>query len=79
MPEIVGIVLLREALSAHFWTNLLCDPTKPYKMNKAWLAVALVFVGCCSNVVFLELLIKPHPGSGNIITFAQVRGGVEMC
>jgi len=40
-------------------------------MNKAWLAVALVFVGCCSNVVFLELLIKPHPGSGNIITFAQ--------
>ena len=24
----------------------------------AWFAVSLVFLGCCSNVVFLELLIK---------------------
>lgn len=39
--------------------------------NKAWLAVFLVFLGCCSNVVFLELLVTAHPGSGNIITFAQ--------
>lgn len=34
-------------------------------------AIGLVFVGCCSNVVFLELLIKEDPGSGNIITFSQ--------
>jgi len=40
-------------------------------VSKAWLAVFLVFIGCCSNVVFLELLITAHSGSGNIITFAQ--------
>lgn len=33
--------------------------------------IGLVFVGCCSNVVFLELLVKECPSSGNIITFAQ--------
>ncbi|KAL4226904.1 hypothetical protein ACF0H5_014882 [Mactra antiquata] len=33
--------------------------------------IALVFVGCCSNVVFLELLVSEHPGAGNIITFMQ--------
>lgn len=37
----------------------------------AWFAVCLVFLGCCSNVVFLELLIKNDPGAGNIITFGQ--------
>ncbi|XP_022255714.1 UDP-xylose and UDP-N-acetylglucosamine transporter-like isoform X1 [Limulus polyphemus] len=31
----------------------------------------LVYFGCCSNVVFLELLTSEAPGSGNIITFAQ--------
>ncbi|XP_053261717.1 UDP-xylose and UDP-N-acetylglucosamine transporter [Podarcis raffonei] len=35
------------------------------------LAVGLVFGGCCSNVVFLELLIREFPGCGNLITFAQ--------
>ncbi|XP_063165002.1 nucleotide sugar transporter SLC35B4 [Candoia aspera] len=35
------------------------------------LAVGLVFGGCCSNVVFLELLVREFPGSGNLITFAQ--------
>ncbi|KAG8576789.1 hypothetical protein GDO81_009973 [Engystomops pustulosus] len=35
------------------------------------LAVALVFSGCCSNVVFLELLARNFPGCGNIVTFAQ--------
>lgn len=40
-------------------------------MMGALLAVSMVFFGCCSNVVFLELLISAHPGSGNIITFAQ--------
>ncbi|XP_017198174.1 nucleotide sugar transporter SLC35B4 isoform X2 [Oryctolagus cuniculus] len=35
------------------------------------LAVSLVFAGCCSNVVFLELLARKHPGCGNIVTFAQ--------
>lgn len=34
-------------------------------------AITLVFVGCCSNVVFLELLVRDFPGSGNIITFCQ--------
>ncbi|XP_064785319.1 UDP-xylose and UDP-N-acetylglucosamine transporter [Oncorhynchus masou masou] len=34
-------------------------------------AVLLVFVGCCSNVVFLELLVRKFPGCGNIVTFAQ--------
>uniref|UniRef100_A0A1B6JWF0 Sugar phosphate transporter domain-containing protein n=1 Tax=Homalodisca liturata TaxID=320908 RepID=A0A1B6JWF0_9HEMI len=33
--------------------------------------IASVFIGCCSNVVFLELLVKEDPGSGNLITFAQ--------
>ncbi|KAM8974839.1 nucleotide sugar transporter SLC35B4 [Pelodytes ibericus] len=34
-------------------------------------AVGLVFSGCCSNVVFLELLARNFPGCGNIVTFAQ--------
>ncbi|XP_074998636.1 nucleotide sugar transporter SLC35B4 isoform X2 [Calonectris borealis] len=34
-------------------------------------AVGLVFGGCCSNVVFLELLVRPFPGCGNIVTFSQ--------
>ncbi|XP_031838444.1 ER GDP-fucose transporter [Nomia melanderi] len=39
-------------------------------MNAA-IAIACVFIGCCSNVVFLELLVKEDPGSGNLITFSQ--------
>ncbi|XP_077196474.1 nucleotide sugar transporter SLC35B4 isoform X2 [Paroedura picta] len=35
------------------------------------LALGLVFSGCCSNVVFLELLVREFPGCGNLITFAQ--------
>ncbi|XP_017793632.1 PREDICTED: UDP-xylose and UDP-N-acetylglucosamine transporter [Habropoda laboriosa] len=35
------------------------------------IAICCVFLGCCSNVVFLELLVKDDPGSGNLITFAQ--------
>lgn len=38
---------------------------------KALTAVIFVFVGCCSNVVFLEYLVKDDPGSGNLITFSQ--------
>ncbi|XP_074488499.1 UDP-xylose and UDP-N-acetylglucosamine transporter [Sebastes fasciatus] len=34
-------------------------------------AMVLVFVGCCSNVVSLELLVRQFPGCGNIVTFAQ--------
>lgn len=33
--------------------------------------IGLVFIGCCSNVIFLELLTNKFPGSGNLITFAQ--------
>ena len=44
-----------------------------YKIEnmRAAIAVLCVFLGCCSNVVFLELLVKEDPGSGNLITFAQ--------
>ncbi|XP_012231420.1 UDP-xylose and UDP-N-acetylglucosamine transporter isoform X2 [Linepithema humile] len=35
------------------------------------IAVLCVFLGCCTNVVFLELLVKDDPGSGNLITFSQ--------
>jgi len=38
---------------------------------KAQLAILLVLVGCCSNVVFLELLVKQDPGVGNLVTFSQ--------
>ncbi|XP_061576996.1 UDP-xylose and UDP-N-acetylglucosamine transporter [Cololabis saira] len=34
-------------------------------------AIVLVFVGCCSNVVSLELLVREFPGCGNLVTFAQ--------
>jgi len=34
-------------------------------------AIIVVFIGCCSNVIFLELLIKDDAGSGNLITFSQ--------
>ncbi|CAD5117819.1 DgyrCDS6567 [Dimorphilus gyrociliatus] len=39
-------------------------------MSPLW-AIIFVFVGCCSNVVFLELLAREKPGCGNIVTFAQ--------
>uniref|UniRef100_L7M6B5 Putative solute carrier family 35 member b4 n=1 Tax=Rhipicephalus pulchellus TaxID=72859 RepID=L7M6B5_RHIPC len=35
------------------------------------LATAFVFLGCCTNVFFLELLVKEHPGCTNLITFSQ--------
>lgn len=38
---------------------------------RAAVAVLCVFLGCCTNVVFLELLVKDDPGSGNLITFSQ--------
>lgn len=38
---------------------------------KAAVAISLVFVGCCTNVVFMELLVKADPGSGNLVTFLQ--------
>ena len=38
---------------------------------KAQLAILMVFVGCGSNVIFLELMINEDPGSGNLITFSQ--------
>lgn len=37
----------------------------------AYFAIGMVMVGCCSNVVFLELLIKYDTGAGNLITFGQ--------
>jgi len=33
--------------------------------------ICTVFIGCCTNVIFLEYIIKAFPGSGNIVTFAQ--------
>ena len=38
---------------------------------RAQLAILLVFLGCMSNVIFLELMIQEDPGSGNLITFSQ--------
>ncbi|EDV53256.1 UDP-xylose and UDP-N-acetylglucosamine transporter [Drosophila erecta] len=38
---------------------------------RAVLAICGVFFGCCSGVVFLELLVKLDPGAGNLITAAQ--------
>lgn len=38
---------------------------------KATLAIIMVFVGCCSNVVFLEMVVKEDPGAGNLATFLQ--------
>lgn len=35
------------------------------------LAILTVFVGCASNVVFLELLVKQDPGVGNLVTFSS--------
>lgn len=35
------------------------------------IAIIFVFVGCCSNVVFLEVLAREKPGCGNIVTFCQ--------
>lgn len=40
-------------------------------LGKAELAGAVVILGCCSNVVFLELLINEAPGIGNLVTFLQ--------
>ncbi|XP_017754505.1 PREDICTED: UDP-xylose and UDP-N-acetylglucosamine transporter [Eufriesea mexicana] len=38
---------------------------------RATIAILFTFLGCCSNVFFLELLVKDDPGSGNLITFSQ--------
>ncbi|ODN03242.1 UDP-xylose and UDP-N-acetylglucosamine transporter [Orchesella cincta] len=38
---------------------------------KAGLAILFVMIGCCSNVIFLELLVKEDPGCGNLINFCQ--------
>lgn len=38
---------------------------------KAAAAIFMVFVGCMSNVVFLEFVIKEDPGAGHLITFLQ--------
>ncbi|XP_070495143.1 UDP-xylose and UDP-N-acetylglucosamine transporter-like [Chironomus tepperi] len=38
---------------------------------KAILAICGVFVGCCSNVVFLEFIVRSDPGAGHLVTFAQ--------
>lgn len=39
-------------------------------VKAAW-AMFMVMVGCCFNVVFLELLVKQDPGIGNLVTFSQ--------
>jgi len=39
--------------------------------RKPLLAILMVLVGCCSNVVFLELMVSQDPGIGNLVTFAQ--------
>lgn len=42
------------------------------KLNlKATLAICGVFIGCMSNMIFLELLVKQDSGCGNLVTFLQ--------
>ncbi|KAI3378172.1 hypothetical protein SNEBB_004833 [Seison nebaliae] len=42
------------------------------QMNlKACLAILFVYIGCCTNVYFLETLVKMQQGVGNIVTLAQ--------
>jgi len=36
-----------------------------------FVSTSLLFAGCCSDVIFLELLVTDDPGSGNIITFTR--------
>lgn len=38
---------------------------------KVPLAILTVFIGCASNVVFLELLVQYDPGVGNLVTFSS--------
>ncbi|XP_031633933.1 UDP-xylose and UDP-N-acetylglucosamine transporter-like [Contarinia nasturtii] len=38
---------------------------------KVILAILGTFLGCCTNVVVLEYMVKMDPGSGNLVTFAQ--------
>ena len=38
---------------------------------KAQLAILMVLIGCCCNVIFLELLVQQDPGCGNLVTFSQ--------
>lgn len=46
--------------------------TSSNKLNiKAMMAIGGVFVGCASNMVFLELLVKAEPGIGSLVTFLQ--------
>ncbi|CAG2179096.1 unnamed protein product, partial [Oppiella nova] len=35
------------------------------------IVIAIVFLSCCVNVIFLEAIIRQSPGSGNLITFSQ--------
>lgn len=35
------------------------------------MAICGVFIGCASNMVFLELLVKQEPGIGTLVTFLQ--------
>ena len=35
------------------------------------LAISVVLLSCCTNVIFLELLVRQDPGIGNLVTFAQ--------
>ncbi|EZA48485.1 UDP-xylose and UDP-N-acetylglucosamine transporter-like protein [Ooceraea biroi] len=51
--------------------NLEGVPKHVESKMRAAIAVFCVFLGCCTNVVFLELLVKDDPGSGNLITFSQ--------
>jgi len=40
-------------------------------MMNAPTSIFFVFLGCCSNVVFLELVVKAVPGCGTLITCSQ--------
>lgn len=45
-------------------------PTTEFSL-RAKVAVLVVLLSCCSNVIFLELLVRQDAGIGNLVTFSQ--------
>lgn len=62
--------LTAQLLKTKAQSALFVVPIKVVIMGPAF-AIAMVFVGCCSNVIFLEYLVTEQPSCGNIITFFQ--------
>ncbi|KAG0727768.1 UDP-xylose and UDP-N-acetylglucosamine transporter [Chionoecetes opilio] len=66
-----GSIVTRSAKATKTVTHPYNHPTTTTTAMGAATAILMVFIGCCSNVVFLEFLVKEEPACGNLITFAQ--------